>query len=456
MVINFDDKILELKKTFEKQQKLINIFKILSSEMDLHYLLTLIMEESSNIMEAERSTIFLLDFENDELYSKVAQGTQEIRFKNGLGIAGYVCKTGEIINIPDAYSDDRFNPEIDKKTGFRTRNILCVPMRNAEHEITGVTQVLNKKNAPFNHEDEELLLALASGAAIFVENARLYTEIENLFESIVSLASRAIDDRDPCTAGHSKRVNLYTMNLAHKLNEKNVGPYAEIKFDSSQLKELKYSALMHDFGKIGVREHVLSKASKITPDRLEVIRLNMELKKRDEKDPELAKRYDDYYEFLSKLNVKGFMTDEELSKLEEIREEGFLSEDDFIALSVRKGNLSPKELEDMRSHVVKSANMLKTIPWPKRLSNVPHFAGTHHEKLNGMGYPDGLPAEKIPIEARILAIADIYDALTAEDRPYKPAIPHEKAKTIMEFMVKDGDLDRELVEIFFDEECYKI
>jgi response regulator RpfG family c-di-GMP phosphodiesterase len=181
----------------------------------------------------------------------------------------------------------------------------------------------------------------------------------------------------------------------------------------------------------------------------------MELKKRDNPNSDTEK-FDKYYDFLFKLNTKGFITNEEVELLNEIKKEQIINEEDYICLSVKKGNLTAEELKDMQSHVSKSSNMLEKIPWPGRLKNVPNFAGTHHEKINGNGYPNQLSGDAITVEARILAIADIYDALTAEDRPYKPAIPHDKAKNIIEFMVKDNELDNDLVDIFFENECYNI
>ena len=458
MSTSFDDKISLLRKTFEKQETLIRVFKELSSEMELCDLLRMIIEKSTEIMEADRSTCFLLDEQNEELFSKVAQGAKEIRIPLSAGIAGSVCRTGTIVNIKDAYSDERFNRDVDKKTGYKTKTILCVPMRNAEQKVIGVIQVLNKEVGTFTEEDEELLLALASGAAIFVENAQLYQEIANLFEAILNVASKTIDDRDPCTAGHSKRVTLYAQKLARAVDEAK-GSFVEVNFSKAELKQLHYAAVLHDFGKIGVREHVLTKGSKVTNDRLEVLRLRLELEKRDAKDDnkeELCQRLDDDYEFLKGLNKKGFLAEEELERLKALQERRTIDKEDFVNLSVKKGNLTENELRDMRSHAEKSLAILNQIPWPTRLSRVPEIAGSHHEKLNGQGYPKGLPAEDIPIESRILAIADIYDALTAQDRPYKPAIPHEKAKNILGFMVKDGELSAELVELFFAENCFEI
>ena len=458
MSTSFDDKISLLRKTFEKQETLIRVFKELSSEMELSFLLQMIIEKATEIMEADRSTCFLLDEQNKELVSKVAQGAKEIRIPLGAGIAGSVCSTGKIVNIKDAYGDERFNRDVDKKTGYKTDTILCVPMRNAEQKVIGVIQVLNKQIGTFTSEDEELLLALASGAAIFVENAQLYEEIANLFEAILNVASKTIDDRDPCTAGHSKRVTLYAQNLA-RAADKAQGAFVNVNFTADELKQLHYASVLHDFGKIGVREHVLTKGSKITTDRLEVLRLRLELEKRDckeENKDEFCLQRDSEYEFLKTLNKKGFLADEELQKLEVLKERGTIDEEDFVNLSVKKGNLTESELEDMRSHAEMSLAILKEIPWPTRLSRVPDIAASHHEKLNGQGYPKGLPAEDIPIESRILAIADIYDALTAQDRPYKPAIPHDKAKNILGFMVKDGELSSDLVELFFNENCFEI
>jgi len=304
----------------------------ISRELDLAKLLWLIMDEVRSALRADRCTVFLLDEERRELWSLAAHGEREIRFPADRGIAGYVLRTGRMLNIPDAYQDPHFYPEIDQKTGYRTRSILTAPLRNRVGEVIGVFQVLNKEGGPFTRVDELLLDAISGLAATQIENAQLYAEQKRFLEGTIEALANTIDARDPLTAGHSKRVALLCVDMAQRL-----------ELSEAERETLRIAALLHDFGKIGVRDDILLSKS----DRLE-----------------------------------------------------------------------PEELIVMRDHPARTRKILEPIRFPKRLRDVPIVASLHHERLDGSGYPDGLKGEEIPFLARILAVADVFDAMTSR-RTYR-------------------------------------
>lgn len=319
---------LELyRKQHEKLKLLFNITRTISSELVIDRLLLRIMDEVKAVLNCDRCTVFILNEETDELWARVAHGGHEIRFSKHLGIAGYVASTGETLNIPDVYADSRFNPNIDKKTGYRTRNILTTPMRNKLGEIFGVFQALNKFGGPFTRDDEELLDAISAISAIQIENAQLYEEQKKTFDSFVETLASTIDARDPMTAGHSKRIALYADEIAQV-----------IKLGENEREVLRISALLHDYGKIAVREAVLTKEDRLTTD----------------------------------------------------------------------------EFEHIQSHPDYTKTILEKINFSRNLREVPVIAAAHHEKLDGSGYPKGLKDNDIPKLSKILAIVDIFDALTSK------------------------------------------
>ncbi|MDZ7373267.1 MAG: GAF domain-containing protein [candidate division KSB1 bacterium] len=303
----------------------------ISRELELQNLLLLIMNEVRTVLRADRCTVFLRDEETGELWSLAAHGEREIRFPAHLGIAGEVLRTGKMLNIPDAYQDSRFNREIDQRTGYRTRSVLAAPLRNRAGEVIGVFQVLNKEGGPFTREDELLLDAISGLAATQIENAQLYAEQKLFLERTIEALANSIDARDPLTAGHSKRVALLCAELAKQL---------ELGEDDRE--KLRISALLHDYGKIGVRDYILYKM-----DRLE-----------------------------------------------------------------------SREVQVMKDHPTKTREILERIRFPKKLRDVPLIASAHHERLDGSGYPLGLRGEEIPFLARVLAVADVFEAMTAR-RTYR-------------------------------------
>jgi HD-GYP domain-containing protein (c-di-GMP phosphodiesterase class II) len=351
-------------------QALLEISKAMSAERDLDTLLEMIISQTTRVMDADRSSLFLVDMETNELWSRIAQGAgmTEIRFPVGVGIAGYVAKTGKTLNIKEAYDDTRFNKDVDKKTGYRTKTILCMPLINHEDKIVGVIQVINKNNGIFTEYDEELLQAFCSNAAVAVENAELYKEKDSLFKSMIETLAATIDARDPVTAGHSQRVALYALNIA-----RNMG------FNENEIKVLHVAATLHDVGKIGIPDKVLLKPGRLTKD----------------------------------------------------------------------------EYQKIQRHVVFTKEILDQIHFARDLKLVPYVASCHHERVDGKGYPNQLKNSNISISAKILAVVDVFDALTAYDRPYKSAMPLKKALSILE-EGKGTQFDPEIVDIFIKNHLYNI
>ncbi|MCZ7645150.1 MAG: GAF domain-containing protein [Planctomycetota bacterium] len=383
----------------EKLHLLLDTARELSGEISLDLLMKKIVERTSRIMDCERSSVFLLDAKTGELYTLIAQGldAKEVRVPVSKGLAGFAARTGRKVNVPDAYADERFNPEVDRRTGYRTRTVLAMPLRDHKGEILGVIQCLNKldfggRNEPFNEVDERFLEALTGLLATFLESAKLYRQMDVLFASFVSAMSRSIDDRDPCTSGHSRRVTLYSLNLARAVHDCERAPFKDYRYTRERLRQLLYAGLLHDIGKIGVREYILCKADKLPVNGAEVIRARLErlgferrvalLERalREQLDPApLLKAECEPLEaevraalgLVEAKNRPGFVKDEELKALEALRDRNWLTPEEFRLLSVRKGNLTPEEWVDMRNHVVKSYEILLRIPGRRNSARCP-------------------------------------------------------------------------------------
>jgi HD-GYP domain-containing protein (c-di-GMP phosphodiesterase class II) len=479
------DRVEALEEEAHKLVLLLEMSQLYASATELSTLLGLVVEHTTKIMNCERSSVFLLDREKDELYAMVAQGLdiKEFRFSAKTGISGACATHGVALNVPDAYQDSRFNPAFDKSSGFRTVSILCMPMSDQNGNILGVIQCLNKKSAhpavaTFSHRDELLLSAVASQAAFYLENTALYRQMDKLFESFVEATSRSIDDRDPCTSGHSRRVTMYSLNLARAVHESNQPPFDKIFYSRERIRQLRYASLLHDVGKIGVREYILSKSQKLPVTHMEMIRHRFDaLREKSrgdclqeaitrhldaqkvivEKHAPLSVELDQAWKTVEAANASNFLKDEEIKPLEALLTRGWITAYELKNLSVRRGNLTDDEWVDMRSHVTKSFRMLQQIPWPASLSDLPEIAYTHHEKRDGSGYPRKLKEDEIHFDGQIMCVADIYDALTASDRPYKRAIPLDRAKKIlMEEEAAKGRMLPELVELFFNAKCYEL
>lgn len=482
-----------LKTRIKKLQSLLDVAKAMTAERDLDVLLELILHEAVSVVDADRCTLWIVDRESGELWTKVAHGLgqdETIRIPIGVGIAGQVAQTGEIINIPDAYADARFNREVDKKTGYRTRNILAVPMRYTTGEVTGVVQALNRNDGEaFTAEDEELLLALGANAAAAIENAILYEEIDKLFEGFVRASVIAIESRDPTTSGHSERVAVLTVGIAENLERLDTGPYAEVALSREDLQELRYAALLHDFGKVGVRESVLVKAEKLFPNEMNSIearfrelrtqRQNAYLRavinhlERGETVPdelqqklhEDLQELDAFITFIRRCNRPTVLEEGGFERLRDIAERALenidgehvplLTSEELRRLSIPRGSLDPSERKEIESHVTHTYRFLQQIPWTRNLRRVPEIAYAHHEKLDGGGYPRQLQADAIPLQSRIITVADIYDALTASDRPYKKAVPHERALDILSYEAKAGKIEQSLLDVFIEAKVHQ-
>ncbi len=347
---------------------LVKIGRSITALTDINVLLKVIAEETKNAMQADRCTVFIYDKEKDELWSKVALGmdSQEIRFPATKGLAGYVVKTGETLNIADAYNDLRFNKDVDLKTGYKTKTILCMPIKNNNQEIIGAFQVLNKANGTFTKNDEDLLVAIGGSASIALENAQLfeqqkqlYREQKELFESFINTLASSIDARDKITAGHSQRVKLYSMLLANALN-----------LDEKTKELIEKAAILHDIGKIGIRDSVLQK----------------------------------------------------------------------------EGKLTPEEYSHIQEHVKITHNILDNISMSSDFRIITEIACSHHEKYDGNGYYRHLKGEEIPYGGRILAVADVFDAITSR-RHYRDKMP---IKNVIDILIKDSGthFDKSLVDVF--------
>ena len=466
---------------------LLEVARAIASERDLDVLLGVILRETTQVVDADRGTLFLIDPDTGELWSKIADGmgkNAEIRFPGTVGIAGHVASTGLTVLLQDAYDDPHFNRQVDRDTGYRTRSLLAVPMRTMRGEIVGVLQVLNKRHGPFDQDDADVLSALAGQAAAAIQNAIHHQEVRHLFDGFVKAAVVAIESRDPTTAGHSERVAALTLGLADAIDAGAYLPNPNLRFSAEQRLELRYAAVLHDVGKFGVREAVLLKQDKLHRHELETIRRrfahgrtrleaeSLRHQLRLSRAGESAASIDDEVRSLAAhiegieqswsvvedANRPGPMTQqarEQLLLLPQLsfpgdadQTEPMLTTAEAEVLCLPQGNLTLPERREIESHVSHSFRFLSQIPWTRNLRRVPEIAHGHHEKPNGSGYPGGLHADDLSIESRMLAVADIYDALTAADRPYRKAAPHEVAARILREEAERGLLDSDLVETF--------
>jgi HD-GYP domain-containing protein (c-di-GMP phosphodiesterase class II) len=469
-----------LERRLHKLQSILEVAQALTAERQVARLLGLINDAAARVAEADRCSIFVVDREKGELWTTAAHRTGQIRIPLGAGIAGAVAQGGQAVAIPDAYADARFNPQVDAATGYRTRNILCVPMTNTRGEVVGVIQALNRRDGAFVAEDQELLGALAGPAASALENAVLHEEIERLFEGFVKASVVAIEARDPTTAGHSDRVATLTTGLARAVEAAPPPPWRGVAFDGASLQQLRYAALLHDFGKVGVREHVLVKADKLYPHQLALLGARFDLARATLENERLRARLegrggeeavarlaelDALWELVTSSNRPTVLPEAASARLREVAALSFtdprgqarplLTGEELHLLAIPKGSLSEDERKEIESHVTHTFNFLSQIPWTRTLKRVPEIAYGHHEKLDGRGYPRSVPGAAIAVETRMMTIADIYDALTASDRPYKKALPAQKALDILGDEGKRGQVDTSLLGVFVESGVWK-
>jgi HD-GYP domain-containing protein (c-di-GMP phosphodiesterase class II) len=491
-------------------ERLNEVGKALASEQNLDRLLDLILSQARRLIGAEGGSIYLVVGEEGEAKELLFAHTQNAkvnlpyhRFRMPIStqsMAGFVAATGTSLNIPDVYEIPadmpyHFNDSFDLQAGYRSRSMLCVPLQDREGEVLGVLQLINRVDeecegspvVPFGPQHQSLAQSLAGQAGVAVKNARLREDIERLFEGFVNASVTAIEQRDPATSGHSGRVAKLTVGLAEAINLTPDGPFGGVTFNDHQIREIRYASLLHDFGKVGVREQVLVKSKKLDPMKLEM--LLQRLRQRQE-ERALAMMLRDWEQGISydpakwrervaleeaeanhvisivlSSNEPTVLPEDVAHELEQFtnltfthwngQEISVFEENDIDCLRIRKGSLSDVERLEIESHVTHTFAFLRQIPWTRDLSGVPDIAYAHHERLNGRGYPRRLEETVIPLQSKAMAISDVYDALTAQDRPYKKAVPVERSLDILGQDAKSGHLDPELLRLFIEAKVFE-
>ena len=503
--------------------RVLEIGRALASEKDLDTLLGLILTHARHLTNADGASIYTRD-RDGVLYFRLWQNASVAAMaspqKTPVGedsIAGYVARAGDAVVLDDAYAIPdsvpyRFNSASDRALGYRTRSLLTVPLKNKADEVVGVLQLINRKRdpqqllraaadfdrqvLPFDIHDGAIAAALAGQAGVALENSMLYADIERLFEGFIKASVQAIEARDPTTAGHSFRVAEYSERLAVAVDRADRDGLRDVRFSREQMRELRYAALLHDFGKVGVREHVLVKAKKLHPHQLDLLRNRFRyaracierdtfrrlLALREERwSPEefgarrieveraLAAdraRLDEFLRVVQTANEPTVASEKVSAELDAVLAYRFPGEDgeraalieqfEFADLMLSKGSLNAEERAEIESHVSHTYAFLSLIPWTRNLASLPDIAYAHHEKLDGSGYPRRLTAERIPAQSRIMTIADIYDALTAGDRPYKRGLPEDAALDILTAEAAAGKIDPALYRVFVESQAWQL
>ena len=499
--LSLQEKLSILEQSEEGYKAFAQIGLSLSTEKDIEKLMELILVNARSLTNADGGTLYLFNRENQSLDFSILY-TESMNFHMGGtsgnpvtlppvplydqegnpnygNVSSCAALRGEIINIPDVYSAENFDFRgtrvYDETNGYHSRSMLVVPMKNMEDDLIGVIQLINARSVdkvqvlPFNDIDESLLISLASQAAVALTNTELHKNLVQLFNAFIKSIASAIDQKSAFTGGHIRRVVTLTMMIADEICRADSGDFRDIEFSEDQIEEIRISAWMHDIGKITTSEYVMDKQTKLqgfldgihvieTRYRCHMESLNPEGSGSDTtlSSKELAEELD----FLQKCNVpREFLSDEDLDRLKDIRSRSSrkdrdfypgITEEEFANLSIRKGSLNSEERLKMEEHAQVTKKLLQELPFPEHLKNVPDFAAMHHEKLNGSGYPDGLTGENIPLQARIIAVADIFEALTARDRPYRTAISFDRALGIMKSMVESGHIDGKILKLMIE------
>ncbi|WP_461210026.1 HD domain-containing phosphohydrolase [Desulfocurvus sp. DL9XJH121] len=497
----------------------------LSGEENVERLLEMIIHEARSITDADAGTLYLvneagthLDFvilQNDTMNTRMG-GTSGAAINlppvpmfvedapNHANVSSYVALTGEIVNIADVYESEAFDftgpRKYDEATGYRSKSMLVIPMRNHENDIIGVLQLLNAQDVTrggciceFSDDRVVLVASLASQAAAALTKTRLIKDLKDLFYAFIKSTANAIEEKSPYTGGHINRVVDISMMIAARINELDEGPFAEVHFNEEELEELKLAAWLHDIGKIITPEWVVDKASKLQTiyDRVDLVALRFdliakcletewlerkvamlasgasvdELAAGEAAHAEALKVLEEERAFVFSCNEPGeFMSDERIERLKGIAAKTFtvngevqpyVTEDELENLCIRKGTLTGAERDIIENHARMTGKMLSELPFPKKLSRVPEYAASHHEKLDGSGYPHGLDESNLPLQARIMAVADIFEALTAKDRPYKKPMPLSMAVKILGFMKKDRHIDPDVHDLFLSSGMFR-
>lgn len=506
-------------------KRLCQIGIALSAEKDLNTLLEMILTEARQLTNADAGTLYLVDHENRCLRFEILQNDTlreqlvsagalahdlppillEVAGQpNHNNVSSHVALTGETVNIPDVYSVNDFDftgpRKYDAATGYRSRSMLVVPMKNHESEIIGVLQLINAKDPitgaiiPFANQYLDLIASLASQAAIALTNAQLIQNLKDLFQSFIRSIATAVDEKSPYTGGHIRRVVELTTMIARHIDQTREGPFSDVHFNDEEIEEMRMAAWMHDVGKITTPEHIINKRTRLETiiDRMELVETRFELIRqtilgkhldlrlrllqggiteatildRLERDRDQAlKSIESDCQLIRNINQRlGTVTDQELEQLLEIAEKSYqldghyypyLTPDEVHNLSIRKGNLTGKERKIIEEHAMMTFEILKELPFPKNLSRVLEFAAAHHEKVDGSGYPFGCSGKQLPLQARIIAFADIFESLTAQDRPYKKPQELAEAIEIIKRMRADGHLDPDLLDIVIKDRIHE-
>lgn len=499
--------------------ELLKIGTALSSEHNIEKLINMIVEQGRRLTNADGGTLYIVTDDGSALEFAIVQNAslniymggkeKPIRWKpvrlynddgspNYANVSSYVALTRKIVNIPDVYNAKGFNFEGTKKfdagTGYRSKSMLVVPLKNHEDDVIGVLQLLNAidrktgKIIKFSKKSQEIAASLASQAAVALTNNMLIHDLANLFDSFIKSIAMAIDEKSPYTGGHVRRVVWLTMALAERINQCKYGYYKDVFFTSDEMNELRISAWLHDIGKITTPEHIVDKSTKLETicDRIALLKMRFEILKKDYeikllKEKILTERGIDintlnkhnmeYWntlkediDFLEKINYGSeFLDDKAIERIKAIGKKSFImdgkehpiiTEDELYNLCIRRGTINNEERALIQNHAALTYKILSELPFPKKLKRVPHFAATHHECLNGSGYPFKLKENQIPIQSRIIALADIFEALTAKDRPYKKAKTLSESLKIMSSMAKERHIDPHLFDFFVKEKIY--
>lgn len=495
------------KELLQKIDKLNQIGISLSTQSDIHKLLEKILVSAQELTCADGGTLYLVGedkslhfyiIHNSSLNLKIGKGyEQKISSspiplvlngkQNSSAVSAYVANTGLAVNIPDVYEDTEFDfsevHKFDKRAEYVTRSMLTIPLKDFEGEVMGVLQLINsidpesRETVPFSKELETFAMSLASQASVALNNRRLIDEHRNLFDSFTKMVANAIDLKSPYTGSHCKRVPVLTMMLARAAHQTTEGAMADFFMDDKDFFALETAAWLHDCGKLVTPDYIMDKSTKLQTifDRIELLKMRFSLKayqaffEEVDADPLLLEEkqnvYQALFERLEKINQGGeFLDQESLAFLEELREKRFMdtdgiskpliSDEEFENLSIQKGTLTDQERQIMQDHVSVTIQMLGMLPFPKDMQNVPEYAGGHHERVDGNGYPKQLNKDQLSIPARIMGIADIFEALSAGDRPYKKAKTLSESLRILGFMCKDGHIDPDLFKLFVKEKIY--
>lgn len=483
-----------LRAQVEQEQSTVRLLNeiglALSAITDREQLLEAILKHSRSVLSADAGTIYLTD--GEELIFSAAQNDtvrftgktdqQRLQVDDG-SLAGFVAARGAVLNIDDVYQIPKQMPyrpnfSFDEASGYRTRSMLLVPMTDHDSRVLGVLALVNRKPVaglpladfslcmPFSERQARLAQSIASQAAVALENYQLFENIRNLFDSFITAAVSVIEARDPSTAGHSQRVADLTVELA-KSCEQSAGAFHGLRFSNQEMEELRYASLLHDFGKVSVREEVLLKANKLYPWEMERIEwrfkvagllAELEWLNRGKEGTFEQDSLQRDLEAIRRMNSSGHrFVEDDLVQMREIAarwllstDEPVLSDNDVRRLCIPRGSLDEEERREIERHVEHTYQFLKCIPWTDGLAKVPDLAHAHHERLDGTGYPLGLSEPEIPIGAKLMSVTDIFDALTAGDRPYKASMPVERAVAILRAEAEANHLLSDAVEVFVE------